>query len=214
MRHLWTALLIFLASSIAGGTARTLGQACQGCDGDINGDNQVTIDEIITSVNSALNGCGAIFFKEEFFGSALNDQLWRVTGNGYPASAVTVSNGFLQIGQVSLTSVDFPYVESLATVFPAEGNFQLKIVMQSLVPAAPLGSGVTVLGSGNQEVLRIWTGNGHVSVGLNGVGETETIVDSPEKSHVYEAAFVDGQASLRVDGALVQSGVPFVTSRS
>jgi hypothetical protein len=29
------------------------------CLGDFNGDNQVTIDEILTSVNNALNGCSA-----------------------------------------------------------------------------------------------------------------------------------------------------------
>jgi hypothetical protein len=30
------------------------------CAGDLNGDGEVTVDEIITAVNSALNGCPAV----------------------------------------------------------------------------------------------------------------------------------------------------------
>lgn len=51
-RHASTgALLVLLAGILATPTA------ANDCPGDLNGDNEVTIDEIITAINSALNGC-------------------------------------------------------------------------------------------------------------------------------------------------------------
>ena len=49
-------IVMFAAVLLALWPAR-IGAQCDQCEGDFNGDRQVTINEIIVSVNSALNGC-------------------------------------------------------------------------------------------------------------------------------------------------------------
>lgn len=48
-----TAILVFGLSLVVSNA----GAQCTQCRGDLNGDNQVTVDEILTAVDNALNGC-------------------------------------------------------------------------------------------------------------------------------------------------------------
>jgi hypothetical protein len=49
-------VLVFATVLLALWPAR-IGAQCDPCEGDFNGDDQVTVDEILVSVNNALNGC-------------------------------------------------------------------------------------------------------------------------------------------------------------
>src|SRR5262245_38599074 len=72
--------------------------ACQSCAGDDDADGTVGIDEIMAAVNSAFVGCDDLAFHEEFLGTQLNLQRWRVSTNGF-LSGVRVGEGALQVGQ-------------------------------------------------------------------------------------------------------------------
>ena len=51
------ALCVLVGAALLLGSGIVLAQ-CNGCAGDRNGDEQVTIDELVKAVNRALTGCG------------------------------------------------------------------------------------------------------------------------------------------------------------
>ena len=73
-------VLAVLAASL-GGSASAGAQPCQGCAGDFNGDDRVTIAELVRGVNNALEGCGPLS----------DDQAWVAT---WSASPTTTAAGF------------------------------------------------------------------------------------------------------------------------
>lgn len=56
MRQLLALGTLPIASSVLG--SQIAAAQCSSCDGDLNGDDRVTIDELVKAVNSALTGCG------------------------------------------------------------------------------------------------------------------------------------------------------------
>ena len=51
------AIVLLFAAVLLGLWPSRIGAQCNHCEGDFNGDGEVTINEIIVSVNNALGGC-------------------------------------------------------------------------------------------------------------------------------------------------------------
>ncbi|MDX2167881.1 MAG: hypothetical protein SF182_12480 [Deltaproteobacteria bacterium] len=130
-------------------------QPCENCPGDLNGDGVVSIDEVVTVVNSALGVCADanLLFGEEFSGASLDAQRWSSAANGFPESATRVSDGALAIGTRE-AALDFPFVESNASPFPASGDVRLEIALR-YTGIGVNGGGVGVVGENGRSLARI-----------------------------------------------------------
>src|SRR5512132_4015944 len=107
--HLLTLALLALLLA----TPRRSAAQCDGCPGDLDGNGQVTVDEIIAVVNAALVPCDPqLLFNEEFLGSQLSPRRWTASPNGYPGDGIAVVGGALRLGVPGTEAIDFPYVAS------------------------------------------------------------------------------------------------------
>jgi murein DD-endopeptidase MepM/ murein hydrolase activator NlpD len=138
----------------------------------------------------------AYFYEENFDGTSLDSSHWTASTNG--GLTVSVDNGSLHMGQGGSSSLDFPYVSSVGTVFPTGGNFQVEIAAQYSQHGGQ-GDGIAVLGPDHQPLFILW-GSGLV-VALEGT--PQVAVAGPFDLHNYRLTFVDGVASVYVDNVHV-----------
>jgi cysteine-rich repeat protein len=149
------------------------------------------------------------FFRDDFGGEQLDPARWRVSLNAYPAPGISVSNGFLLVGQAGVTALDFPYVESVASLFPAAGAFRLEVVMQ-FTSAGTNGSGLSVLGANDRSLVRIWNQTvepSGLTVTLPG-GRLTLNHFAPEDPHTFSMTFSGGVLNISVDGTPVVGNFP------
>jgi len=138
----------------------------------------------------------AYFYEENFDGTSLDSSRWTASTNG--GLTVSVDNGSLHMGQGGSSSLDFPYVSSVGTVFPTAGNFQVEIAAQYSQHGGQ-GDGIAVLGPDHQPLFILW--GSPLVVALEGT--PQVAVAGPFDLHNYRLTFVDGVASVYVDNMLV-----------
>ena len=142
---------------------------------------------------------GTVFFEDTFDGTSVDPTKWSVSTNGYPAPAVSVSTGFLRMGQPGTGSVDFPYVISTGPTFPATGDFSLEFVVQ-YTSVAGLGDGIVVLGPANEDLLGVWQDSIYgLTTQLQGMPSAINLTD-PLGVHTFRLDVVGATATLVVDG--------------
>jgi hypothetical protein len=143
-------LLLFLLLAVP-----AVAQPCADCPGDLDGDGTVSIDEVITVVNSALGVCADanLLFGDEFNGTQLDPQRWASAANGYPDPAIRVSSGALAIGARG-AALDFPIVESTVSPFPDSGALRLEVSLR-YTGVGINGGGVGLIGAGGRSLARI-----------------------------------------------------------
>jgi murein DD-endopeptidase MepM/ murein hydrolase activator NlpD len=136
------------------------------------------------------------FFEDNFDGTTLDSSHWNASTNG--GLTVSLDSGSLHMGQGGSSSLDFPYVSSVGTVFPPSGNFQVEIAAQYSQHGGQ-GDGIVVLGPDHQGLFILW-GSGLV-VALEGT--SQVTVAGPLDPHNYRLTYVDGIASIYADNVHV-----------
>lgn len=148
---------------------------------------------------------GDVYFEDDFTGNALDSSKWSASTNGYPPPAISLSNGFVQMGQPGMGSLDFPYVINAGnTLFPASHAFSLEFAVQ-YTGRAVNGDGFFVVGPNNETVLEVWAGSSSgLQVFLLGVSSVS--LGDQLNLHTYRLDVVGTTGTVLVDGAVVLSG--------
>lgn len=110
--------------------ASPLSAVAQWCPGDIDASGAVSIEEVVQVVNRALEGCGDVFYEENFDGTALNAERWVVAQNGAPAEAVAVHDGALVLDLGAAAAAAIPYLDTWVVPFPPSGGFRLDVTLR------------------------------------------------------------------------------------
>lgn len=145
---------------------------------------------------------GPLLFDEGFDGSALDPARWTASTNGYPAPAIAVAGGTVQMGQPGTAVLDFPYVHSNAALFPASGDFSLTVGFQ-YTGVAGWGNGLTVLDASNAFLAGLWQDTAGLRVQAGGGPSHNVGVDTG--AHVAEYRFTGGALEVLLDGVSVST---------
>jgi hypothetical protein len=198
-------LLLSLATPV-------VAQPCVDCPGDLDGDGTVSIDEVVTVVNSALGMCADanLLFGEEFNGAQLDPQRWTAAANGFPDPAIQLSSGALAIG-TRTAALDFPFVESNVSPFPDSGELRLEVALR-YTGIGINGGGVGLIGAGGRSLARIdLRAEGYGGkLTLTLPGAISTLSDyEPLAPHTFAFVFRDAQfVDVFVDDQLLIGNFP------
>jgi hypothetical protein len=203
-----THLLTFALIALLLATPRPSTAQCDGCPGDLDGNGQVTVDEIIAVVNAALAPCDSqLLFNEEFLGGQLSARRWTASANGYPGDAIAVAGGALRLGVSGTEAADFPYVASGALPVPESGRVELEVVMRFTGTGAN-ASHFTVLGANGRSLVRIRNDSAlGLTVSVPGARGSLNQFD-PTATHTYTLAFRGEHLDVNVDGMQVFGNFP------
>jgi hypothetical protein len=144
------------------------------------------------------------FFSENFDGTSLDAGRWTVSNNGYPDPAVSVAGGYVQVGQLGVSALDFPFVTSPSGLFPPAGDFETDIAAQ-YTSVGGSGDGLTIVGSGGELVFELWNDSRNSSGPFAEIPGSLTEVNQPTAPHTYRLVVSGSMTSLFVDGSLVSS---------
>ena len=181
---------------------------CNGCPGDLDGNGQVSVDEIITVVNAALSPCDpSLLFNEDFLGSQLDHRRWAASLNGNPADAIAVANGVLDVGVPGGEALDFPYLASAPLPVPADGRVTIEVVMRFTGTGAN-ASVVSVLGANGRSLIRI-ANDDALGLTVTVPGARGMLTADPKVMHTYSITFRGDHLDIYVDGVLDTGNFPY-----
>ncbi len=153
---------------------------------------------LITFGLKTAEGAPVVYFEDNF--DTLDTSVWTVYNNNYPYP-VSVSGGFLQLGQPGTSSLDFPVVYSAINPFPASGDFTLEIGFQ-YTSIAGKGDGFHALDGTNA-----FAGFGFWSDSASGTRityGTNTYSLGPDTSyHVVRYEVVGSNVTAYLDGTML-----------
>ncbi len=141
----------------------------------------------------------APLFEDNF--DLLDTTVWAVSDNGYPAPAADVSGGAIHMGRPGVSSLDFPYVRSQTSLFPASGDFSISIGFR-YTSIAGKGDGLQVLDSSNTALFAFWQDSASgLRVGPAGVYALANTL----APHVIEFQIIGGTVTTLFDGSALGS---------
>ena len=149
--------------------------------------------------------CSETYFEDDFNGTELDPARWQAQTNGYPEPAIEVRDGAVHVGGSPLPSARFPYVESVGSVIPPTGDFEVEVAMTYTRPQNN-GTGFRVVGT--DEALAIWQDLNPGNVEATAGGE-QRIVFPALSPHVYRLQSVRGVLTLFADDVPIASDLSF-----
>lgn len=148
--------------------------------------------------------CTSTWFADEFDGSALDATKWSLAANSFPAPAVVVDGGSVQVGRPGIAAATFPYIVSQGAIFPPSGDFDLEVALR-FTSLEPRGTGLQIQGPNGEFLLQIWQAST-----LGGVrtiiGSELRIITPALAPHVFRIEFRGDTGTIYANGAPLVSG--------
>ncbi|RME74778.1 MAG: hypothetical protein D6776_04545 [Planctomycetota bacterium] len=139
-------------------------------------------------------------FFDDFSGSGLDPAVWSANANGYP-NGIAVNASWLELGVPGTSTLDFPYVTPVGSLFPAAGDFAFEVRFR-YTSVAGKGVGLVVLDGSNNDLGGFWQ---DVTAGLTYTGYAGTGGSVDTSAHLVRWELVGNELRTRVDGSLIGS---------